>query len=47
MRIKTMTRFLSIMTAGAALSMTAGLAGAGDTVSAEKISELSRSPSKS
>ena len=32
-----MTRFLSIMTAGAALSMTAGLAVAGDTVSAEKI----------
>jgi outer membrane protein OmpA-like peptidoglycan-associated protein len=32
-----MTRFLSIMTAGAALSMTAGLAVAGETVSAEKI----------
>jgi outer membrane protein OmpA-like peptidoglycan-associated protein len=32
-----MTRFLSIMTAGAALSMTAGMAIAGDTVSAEKI----------
>jgi outer membrane protein OmpA-like peptidoglycan-associated protein len=32
-----MTRFLSILTAGAALSMTAGLAVAGDTVSAEKI----------
>lgn len=32
-----MTRFLSILTAGAALSMTAGLATAGDTVSAEKI----------
>ena len=32
-----MTRFLSIMTIGAALSMTAGLAVAGDTVSAEKI----------
>jgi outer membrane protein OmpA-like peptidoglycan-associated protein len=32
-----MTRFLSIMTIGAALSMTAGLAAAGDTVSAEKI----------
>ena len=32
-----MTRFLSIMTVGAALSMTAGLAVAGDTVSAEKI----------
>jgi len=32
-----MTRFLSIMTIGAALSMTAGLAAAGDTVSAAKI----------
>lgn len=32
-----MTRFLSILTAGAALSMTAGMAIAGDTVSAEKI----------
>ena len=32
-----MTRFLSIMTAGAALSMTAGMAIAGDTISAEKI----------
>ena len=32
-----MTRYLSIMTIGAALSMTAGLAAAGDTVSAEKI----------
>ena len=32
-----MTRFLSIMTASAALSMTAGLAVAGETVSAEKI----------
>jgi outer membrane protein OmpA-like peptidoglycan-associated protein len=32
-----MTRFLSILTAGAALSMTAGMATAGDTVSAEKI----------
>jgi len=32
-----MTRFLSIMTIGAALSMTAGLAVAGDTVSAAKI----------
>jgi len=32
-----MTRFLSIMTAGAALSITAGMAIAGDTVSAEKI----------
>ena len=32
-----MTRFLSIMTLGAALSMTAGLAVAGDTVSAAKI----------
>jgi outer membrane protein OmpA-like peptidoglycan-associated protein len=34
-----MTRFLSIMTIGAALSMTAGLAVAGDTVSADKILE--------
>jgi outer membrane protein OmpA-like peptidoglycan-associated protein len=32
-----MTRFLSIMTISAALSMTAGLAVAGDTVSADKI----------
>ena len=32
-----MTRFLSILTAGAALSMTAGLAAAGETISAEKI----------
>ena len=32
-----MTRFLSIMTIGAALSMTAGLAAAGDTVSADTI----------
>lgn len=32
-----MTRFLSILTAGAALSMTAGVAVAGNTVSAEKI----------
>ena len=32
-----MTRFLSIMTIGAALSMTAGLAVAGDTVSADTI----------
>ena len=32
-----MTRFLSILTAGAALSMTASLAVAGSTVSAEKI----------
>ena len=32
-----MTRFLSIMTIGAALSMTVGLAAAGDTVSAAKI----------
>ena len=32
-----MTRFLSIITAGAALSLTAGMATAGDTVSAEKI----------
>jgi outer membrane protein OmpA-like peptidoglycan-associated protein len=32
-----MTRFLSIMTIGAALSMTAGLATAGDTVSADEI----------
>jgi outer membrane protein OmpA-like peptidoglycan-associated protein len=32
-----MTRILSIMTIGAALSMTAGLAAAGDTVSAAKI----------
>ena len=32
-----MTRFLSILTAGAALSMTAGMAIAGDTVSAERI----------
>jgi hypothetical protein len=32
-----MTRFLSIMTIGATLSMTAGLAVAGDTVSADKI----------
>ena len=32
-----MTRFLSIMTISAALSMTAGLAAAGDTVSADKI----------
>jgi outer membrane protein OmpA-like peptidoglycan-associated protein len=32
-----MTRFLSIMTAGAVLSMTAGMAVAGETVSAEKI----------
>ncbi len=32
-----MTRFLSILTAGAALSMTAGMAAAGSTVSAEKI----------
>ena len=32
-----MTRFLSIMTIGAALSMTAGLAVAGDTVSADQI----------
>src|SRR5438445_2623191 len=36
-RIKTMTRYLSIMTISAALSMTAGLAVAGDTVSADKI----------
>ena len=38
-RIKTMTRFhgLSIVTIGAALSMTAGLAFAGDTVSADQI----------
>jgi outer membrane protein OmpA-like peptidoglycan-associated protein len=34
-----MTRFLSIMTIGAALSMTAGMAVAGDTVSADKILE--------
>jgi len=32
-----MNRFLTIMTIGATLSMTAGLAGAGDIVSAEKI----------
>jgi len=32
-----MTRYLSIMTIGAALSMTAGLAAAGDTVSADTI----------
>ena len=32
-----MTRLLSIITAGAALSMTAGMAVAGDTVSADKI----------
>ena len=32
-----MTRIISILTAGAALSMTAGLAVAGDTVSADKI----------
>ena len=32
-----MTRFLSIMTIGAALSMTAGLAAAGETVSADTI----------
>ena len=32
-----MNRFLSIMTISAALSMTAGLAVAGDTVSAAKI----------
>ena len=32
-----MTRYLSIMTISAALSMTAGLAVAGDTVSADKI----------
>src|SRR5207302_10519441 len=32
-----MTRYLSIMTISAALSMTAGLAAAGDTVSAAKI----------
>ena len=32
-----MTRYLSIMTIGATLSMTAGLAIAGDTVSADKI----------
>ena len=31
-----MTRFLSILTVGAALSMTAGLAVAGDTVSAKR-----------
>ena len=39
LRIKTMTRYLglTIMTVGAALSMTAGLAAAGDTVSADKI----------
>jgi outer membrane protein OmpA-like peptidoglycan-associated protein len=39
LRIRTMTRYLglSIMTVGAALSMTAGLAAAGDTVSADKI----------
>ena len=38
-RIRTMTRFhgLSIVTIGAALSMTAGLAFAGDTVSADQI----------
>src|ERR1700759_2677581 len=38
-RNRTMTRFnaLSIATIGAALSMTAGLAFAGDTVSADKI----------
>ena len=32
-----MTRYLSIMTIGAALSMTAGMAAAGDTVSADTI----------
>jgi outer membrane protein OmpA-like peptidoglycan-associated protein len=37
-----MTRFLSIITAGAALSMTAGMATAGDTVSAEKILDALR-----
>src|SRR4051794_7784014 len=36
-RITTMTRLLSILTIGATLSMTAGLALAGDTVSADKI----------
>src|SRR3954468_5766765 len=35
--MKTMTRYLSIMTIGAALSMTAGMAAAGDTVSADTI----------
>src|SRR3954454_17260299 len=36
-RMTTMTRLLSIVTFGAVLSMTAGVAFAGDTVSADKI----------
>ena len=36
-----MTRYLSILTIGAALSMTAGLAVAGDTVSASTVAATS------